>query len=115
MSLYEAYAAADSAAGWKTETAARLRDFLARKMTPVGQGVESALRSVERALESTVSGAGVRSAMEALRAWLSRRRESGLPDGDQRELERLVQQIVDHCDPSIESYSEYLFTIDLSI
>lgn len=110
MSLYDAYVAADGALGWKSEVAARIRDFLARNKA-VGEGV---LSLVERAVESTVPFDRVRESLAYLKTLLVRRRAVG--PGAQPidpELEVYFQRILEHGNEgTIEDYPAYMITVD---
>ncbi len=111
MSLYDAYAAADSALGWKSEVAARVRDFLERKVAPVGQSVESAVQGIERAVENTFSLSNLRSSLKSLRHWAGRRPHTDPTVDD--ELEILCQRVFEHKDNGIEDYATHLFSVDM--
>ena len=116
MSLYEAYGAAESVLGWKAEVIARFRDILERRLAPLGEEVENALRRFERTLGSALSRDKFRSSVETLRSWLRKRRDAKGRNLYDEELEILFQQII-ACgrDEGIENYSRHLFVVDVKL
>jgi hypothetical protein len=115
MSLFDPHVGAGSEVGWKADVLARLGDFLARKALPVGAKLDSFLRAIEGAVESSLTLERVKGTLAALKARLRRERHGAveLAAGGEAELlfERLCLQILEHQKTeTIENYSAYLFT-----
>ena len=106
MSVHDASGYASSFFGWRSEIAARLQDFLARKAFTGGEKLTALVHSIENA----VSTAGLRVALSDLCAMLRRERVS--PEVV-NELEALFARIRDAGrKDSIENYGAFLFTVE---
>ena len=109
MSFFEAYAASDSAAHWSGDLVARINDFLNRRVSPVGEKLQAALRQAEGSL----SMSRVRAALRVLTARLRRQAQDPAVDAG---LEAYFTRIRSHGKGrTIEDYSTYLISLDFDI
>jgi hypothetical protein len=106
LSVHDASGYAASFLGWRSEIAARLHDFLARKASTGSEKLAALVHSIENA----VSTAGLKAALTDLCATLRREKVSAeVPD----ELEALFARIRrEGRRDSIENYGAFLFTVE---
>lgn len=106
MSVHDASGYAASFLGWRSEIAARLHDFLARKASTGSEKLAALVHSIENA----VSMAGLKAALTDLCVGLRRERVS--PE-IANEIEVLFARIHEAGRrDSIENYGAFLFTVD---
>lgn len=121
MSGSNAYGFNGGALALRQDIAVRIRDFLERKARDLGAdrtraALESALRSVEKAISSGLSFEAVRERVLAARRWLTREHATSTTDPRDLELAELFDRI--HAfgkEQTVESWSAYVVTIDLEI
>jgi hypothetical protein len=108
MALYDASGFAGDLSGWKSELGARIHDILNRRRIPVAERIAA----IARKLESVVSTASLKSAISDLTQRFCR--EEAVPLDD--DLALLRRQVAEHGKmTSIESYTSYLFTVEVGL
>jgi hypothetical protein len=131
MSEFEAYSAADDVLGWKSESAARLRDILARDLvarnlpddsagdasaSTWSRKLEKLWHLFERGVGSSLSLGKVRQSLTALRALLSRDAAKADDAPVEDEVLALQLRVLQHRQAeSIENYPAYLFQVKVKI
>jgi hypothetical protein len=119
MADFDASSYAGDLLGWRSELAARVRDILARKAGPDAQeaSLSSRLRAIAERIESAASLAGLKRALSDLLARC--RRPAGAAASSVEAAagqEALHARIRAHgMRESIESYPDYLFTVQITL
>lgn len=109
MSTFDASGFADDLLGWNGELAARVRDLLARRSATWSEK----LSSLAQRFDGALSLGALRSTLLEL---LSRFRAESAGAAEDPELARLFERIREHGRrESIESYSDFLFTVEIQL
>ena len=116
MHHYEAHGYAGDLLGWRSEVVARIKDFFARKAFPASEKLVEGIAGLVHRLESSVPAYQLKSAVKDLLTAL-RRAEPEIAAGElDREVEELYQRIrVYRKRESIENYTAFLFTVNISL
>ncbi|HLU49349.1 MAG TPA: hypothetical protein VK116_14735, partial [Planctomycetota bacterium] len=119
--MSDAYILDQTGLALRQDVAARVRDFLERKFRGKGidrtrAALETALRSVERAVASGLSLDAVRAKILAIRSWLAREKVAAIDDELDTELAELFEAIrAADRRTTIENWTAYVVTVDLEL
>lgn len=121
FAMSDAYILDQTGLALRQDVAARVRDFLERKFRGKGidrtrAALETALRSVERAVASGLSLDAVRAKILAIRSWLAREKVAAIDDELDTELAELFEAIrAADRRTTIENWTAYVVTVDLEL
>jgi len=118
MSVFDVTCHANDLQGWRPEIVDRLREILDRKLAPAAAAgaLSAGVRAVVERFENAVSLAGLKRALSELIGHLRKRGRAVPPEAADGAIEALHARIRAHgVRESIESYPQYLFTVQISL
>jgi hypothetical protein len=115
MHVYEAHGYAGDFLGWRSEVAARIRDFFARKAIPASEKLVEGIAGLVHRLENAVPSFRLKAAVKDLLHAL-RREDPRAVDALEWELEEFFTSIRSYRQrESIENYSAFLFPVEVQL